>query len=105
MNMILGVLYGIPVGQEESVFNRILAGVTYQNTLINLNSAYPQYISNQVATLSMIMAAISRKLTLNWVIPETAVTGLLFPTTGSLQTAFVDGICTSRPWFSELLYL
>ncbi|MCW5583207.1 MAG: outer membrane protein assembly factor BamA, partial [Gammaproteobacteria bacterium] len=43
----LGVLYGIPIGQERGAFSRILAGVSYQNILIHLISGR---VSNQVST-------------------------------------------------------
>ncbi len=41
----MGVLYGIPVGQENGVFNRIMAGVSLSSTLVTL---IPQNVSNQV---------------------------------------------------------
>ena len=50
MNTILGVLYGIPIGQEDNVFNRIQAGISYQNILINPNTGHPDTISSQVST-------------------------------------------------------
>lgn len=46
----LGVLYGIPVGQEHGVFNRVMAGVAYQNILLNLDNIHSGNVSNQVST-------------------------------------------------------
>lgn len=44
----LGVLYGIPVGQEHGVFNRVMAGVAYQNILLNLDNMHLGNVSSQV---------------------------------------------------------
>lgn len=41
------VLYGIPIGPEDTIINRISAGIGYQNILVHLT---PSGISNQINT-------------------------------------------------------
>lgn len=83
----LGVLYGIPVGHERGVINRLQVGAYYQNILVNL---IPGKVSNQIN------AFINRHdrhlqegdLRLGYV--RDSRDKALFPTRGNLQTMFLD---------------
>lgn len=86
----LGVLYGIPVSQESGAFNRILAGATYQNTLVNLSSR-PGDISNQVSTFINQHGRRFQELNLRLGYSRDSRDKAIFPTSGALHTLFLDG--------------
>lgn len=87
----LGVLYGIPVGQDNGVFKRVLAGVTYQNTLINLNASHPQYISAQVYDFTQRHGRRFQEADFKVGFSRDSRDKALFSTSGSLQSIFLDG--------------
>lgn len=83
----LGLLYGIPVGQEQSAYNRIFAGASYQNILINLirNKA-----SNQVLNFINNHGRRYQELDLKFGYSRDSRDRAIFPTRGSFNTVFVD---------------
>lgn len=83
-----GVLFGIPVGQEQGVINRIQTGIGYQNTLINL---VPDYLSNQINSFVDNHGTHYQELDLKLGYSRDSRDKAIFPTKGALQTAFVDG--------------
>ncbi|RDI41801.1 outer membrane protein assembly factor BamA [Aquicella lusitana] len=85
-----GVLYGIPVGQEIGVINRIQAGLGYQNTLINLNQDLSK-TSSQVATFVNRHGRHFQELDMKLGYTRDSRDKALFPTRGGLQTLFLDG--------------
>lgn len=88
----LGVLYSIPVGQEVGVFNRILAGVTYQQTLIKLvhDKHQPMSISRQVRSFVHDHGRHFNELDLKVGFSRNSLDRAFFPTTGSFHTLFFD---------------
>lgn len=85
-----GVLYGIPVGQETGIFNRVYTGVTYQNTLINPNSD-PANISNQISSFLQRHGRRFQEADFRLGYSRDSRDKAIFPTTGVLQTIFADG--------------
>jgi len=83
----LGVLYGIPVGQEEGVFNRIFAGISYQNILINLISGK---VSNQVNSFINEHGRHYQQADIRLGFSRNSYDKAIFTTKGALQTLFVD---------------
>jgi outer membrane protein insertion porin family len=83
-----GVLYGIPVGQEEGVINRIMAGAGYQNTLINLVNGK---VSAQVNRFTIEQGRRFQELVLKLGYSRDSRDRAIFPTSGGLQTFFVNG--------------
>lgn len=84
-----GVLYGIPVGQENGVYSRILAGATYQNTLITLNRN-PAAISNQVLSFVNRHGRRFQEIDIRFGYSRDSRDRAIFPTCGGIHTAFVD---------------
>jgi outer membrane protein insertion porin family len=84
-----GVLYGIPVGQETGAFNRVYAGATYQNTLIN-TSSNPKKVSNQVRTFLNEHGRRFQELDFTLGYTRDSRDRSIFPTRGSLNTFFFD---------------
>ncbi|MBV9575156.1 MAG: outer membrane protein assembly factor BamA [Gammaproteobacteria bacterium] len=85
-----GVLYGIPVGQEAGIFNRVYAGVTYQNTLINLNSDSTS-VSSQVSDFTQRHGRRFQEADFRLGYSRDSRDKAIFPTRGTLQTIFADG--------------
>jgi len=103
----LGVQYGIPIGQEENVFNRIQAGISYENILINLNNANPGTVSNQVNSYVTRHGRRFESLDLKLGYSRNSLDKAIFPTTGALQTLFLDTYVPVRkqsPSFYTLNY-
>jgi outer membrane protein insertion porin family len=86
----MGVLYGIPIGQEQNVFNRIQTGVNYQNVLVNLNTSNPDTISNQVNTFIDRHGRRFQELDFRLGYSRDGRDKAIFPTNGALQTVFLD---------------
>lgn len=84
----LGVLYGIPIAQEEGVINRILAGATYQNTLVNLVRGK---VSNQVNSFVTDHGRRYQEVDLKIGYSRDSRDRAIFPTKGIFQTLFLDG--------------
>lgn len=84
-----GLLYGIPVGQDNGVFSRVLAGISYQNTLITLNSN-PLAVSNQVLTFINNHGRRFQELDFKLGYSRDSRDRAIFPTRGSVHAAFVD---------------
>jgi outer membrane protein insertion porin family len=83
-----GVLYGIPIGQEEGVINRIMLGAGYQNTLINLVNGK---VSAQVNRFTVEQGRRFQELVLKAGYSRDSRDRAIFPTSGGLQTFFVNG--------------
>ncbi|HVE44802.1 MAG TPA: outer membrane protein assembly factor BamA [Gammaproteobacteria bacterium] len=83
-----GVLYSIPVGQEQGVFNRIETGVGYQNILVNL---IPKYLSNQVNDFITSHGTHFQQADFKIGFSRNSLDKAMFPTRGGLQTLFFDG--------------
>ncbi len=86
----LGVMYGIPVGQEQGVFNRVYAGVTYQNTLINLNSNLAN-VSSQVSAFVNQHGRRFQEADIRLAYSRDSRDKAMFPTKGIMQVMSVDG--------------
>lgn len=82
----LGVLYGIPIGQERGAFTRLLAGLSYQNLLVNLQSG----TSNQVNTFVNNHGRHSQLADFKIGISRDSRNRSIFPTRGSTQSLFLD---------------
>lgn len=83
----LGVLYGIPIGQERGAINRLLAGVSYQNLLVHL---VPGKVSNQVNTFINNHTRHTQELDFKLGISRDSRDRAIFPTRGSSQSLFLD---------------
>src|SRR3989338_1005249 len=82
-----GVLYGIPVGQEEGVINRIQAGAGYQDTIIKI---VPGDISAQVNSYVTEHGTHFQELDMKLGFYRDSRDKAIFPTVGTLQTFFTD---------------
>jgi len=82
----LGVLYGIPIGQERGAFTRVLAGLSYQNLLVHLQSG----TSNQVNTFVNNHSRHSQEADFKIGISRDSRNRSIFPTRGSSQSLFLD---------------
>ena len=85
----LGLVYGIPVSQERSVFSRIIAGVIYQNTLVYLNSN-PMNVSNQVHAFVNQHGKRFQELDFRLGFTRDSRDKAIFATRGILQSFFLD---------------
>lgn len=84
----LGVLYGIPIGQEAGAFNRLQVGASYQNTLVNL---IPKNLSAQVNSFVNQNGRHFQELDMKVGLSRDSRDKAIFPTSGSFQTLFLDG--------------
>ena len=84
-----GVMYAIPIGQEEGAINRIIAGATYQNTLIHLN-AKQNAISAQVLDFITRHGRRFQEMDLRLGYSRDSRDKAIFPTRGNFQTTFAD---------------
>lgn len=84
----LGLLYGVPIGQETNAISRFMFGASYQNTLINLVSGK---LSAQVASFVNQHHRHFQELDLKVGVSRDGRDKAVFPTSGSFQTFFVDG--------------
>ena len=85
----LGVLYGIPVGEQRGIYSRITAGVIYQNTLLYLNSN-PMNVSNQVKSFVSNHGKRYQELDFKLGFSRDSRDRAIFPTRGILQSFFLD---------------
>ncbi|OGT38861.1 MAG: outer membrane protein assembly factor BamA [Gammaproteobacteria bacterium RIFCSPHIGHO2_12_FULL_38_14] len=83
----MGVLYGIPVGQEQEVINRIQLGVGYQDTIVKL---VPGEVSAQVNQYVTEHGTHFQELDMKGGFYRDSRDKAIFPTRGVLQTAFAD---------------
>lgn len=83
----LGMNFGIPVGQQQGVYSRIITGVTYQDTLISL---VPGNVSNQVNQFVTQNGRHFQEADLRLGFSRDSRDKAIFPTSGSLQTLFAD---------------
>lgn len=83
----LGVLYGIPVAQETGVINRVMIGATYQNTLVNL---VPDNLSAEVNDFVTRNGRRFQELDIKLGYSRDSRDKAIFPTTGAIQTLFLD---------------
>jgi outer membrane protein insertion porin family len=83
----VGVLYGIPIGQEHGAFNRVLAGLSVSSTLVSL---IPGNVSNQVNSFVTQNGRRYDEADLKLGYSRDSRDKAIFPTRGLLQSAFVD---------------
>lgn len=83
----MGVLYGIPIGQERGAISRLLAGVSYQNLLVHL---IPGKVSNQVNTFINNHTRHTQEADFKLGISRDSRDRAIFPTRGSSQSLFLD---------------
>lgn len=86
-NYNIGVLYGIPVGQEHGVFNRIMAGLYASSALVTM---IPGNASNQVNTFITRNGRRYDELDFKLGYSRDSRDRAFFPTSGMLQSFFVD---------------
>lgn len=99
-----GVLYGIPIGTDESVINRIQAGINYQNILVNV---FRSKASNQVLSYINNHNRHFQALDFKLGYSRDSRDKIIFPTNGSFQAAFVDvyaPVTKGSPAFYTLNY-
>ncbi len=82
-----GVIYGIPVGQQQGVYSKIIAGAIYQDTLVSL---VPGNVSNQVNTFVTRNGRHFQEADLRVGLSRDSRDKAIFPTSGSIQTLFGD---------------
>ena len=85
----LGVLYGIPIGQEVGVLNRVMLGASYQDTLVNL-SRRSGTVSNQVNSFVNNHGRHYQEIDLRAGYSRDSRDKAIFPTKGGIQTLFLD---------------
>ena len=83
-----GVLFGIPVGQEDGVINRIQVGAGYQNTLLNLINGK---VSAQLNRFTVEQGRRFQEIDLKTGYSRDSRDRAIFPTRGAISTFFVDG--------------
>jgi len=83
----LGVLYGFPVGQQDGVYSRLIAGMVYQDTLVSL---IPGQVSNQVNAFINRNGRHFQEADLRVGYTRDSRDRAIFPTSGSLQTLYAD---------------
>ncbi len=83
----LGVLYGIPIGQERNAFSRLFLGLSYQNLLVHLQGGTP---SNQVLTYIDNHGRHSQVADFKIGLSRDGRNRAIFPTRGTFQTLFLD---------------
>lgn len=82
-----GVLYGIPVGQEEGAINRVMLGAGYQNTLLNLISGK---VSAQINRFATEEGRRFQEVVIKMGYSRDSRDKAILPTKGGLQTFFVN---------------
>jgi outer membrane protein insertion porin family len=82
----LGVLYGIPIGQERWAYTRVLAGLSYQNLLVNLQSNPSLQVLSYINDHSRHSQLADFKLGIS----RDSRNRAIFPTSGSSQSLFMD---------------
>lgn len=83
----LGVLYGIPIGQERGAFSRVFAGVSYQNLLVHI---IPDKVSNQINAFIDSHSRHSQEADLKLGISRDSRDRAIFPTRGTYNSLFLD---------------
>lgn len=84
----LGVMYGIPIGQQKNVYSNIQTGIMYQNTLVNLSSSG---IPNQVLDFVSRHGRRFQEADIKLGFSRDSRDKAIFPTSGNLQTIVADG--------------
>jgi len=83
----LGLLYGIPVGQEHNVYSRVQAGAIYQDTLLNIITGK---ISNQVNAFVTQHGRRFNEVDFRIGYSRDGRDKAITPTHGTFQTLFLD---------------
>lgn len=83
----LGVLYGVPVGQERGVINRISGGASYQDLIVNL---YPTRASNQILSFINNHGSHFQEADFKLGYSRDSRDKAIFPTMGAFNTLFAD---------------
>lgn len=81
-----GIAFGIPLGQELNVDNRLLLGASYQQTVVHLTSEQSAQVNAFVAQHGRLF----RELDLKTGFSRDSRDKALFPTSGMLQTLYAD---------------
>jgi outer membrane protein insertion porin family len=82
----LGVLYGIPLGQEALARTRLAVGLSYQNLLVNLKNG----VSNQIITFVNEHSRHSQEADIKIGLARDTRNRAIFPTRGTIQSLFLD---------------
>lgn len=89
-----GVMYGIPIGQDTTIINRLLLGVAYQDTIVYLpgGSINPLRIpvSNQVSSFVNAHGRHFQELDLKAGYARDSRDRAIFPTRGGAESIYVD---------------
>lgn len=83
-----GVLFGIPVGQEESVINTLQAGLYYQNTMIHISRR--NNLSNQVLAFTDENGRHFQEADAKIGFNRNSLDKTIFPTKGTWQSVVLD---------------
>lgn len=84
-----GVLFGVPVGQEESVINTLQAGLYYQNTMIHISNS-GNNLSNQVAAFTSSNGRHFQEADIRLAFTRNSLDKTIFPTKGAWQSVVLD---------------
>ncbi|EKD70022.1 MAG: hypothetical protein ACD_46C00671G0010 [uncultured bacterium] len=84
-----GVLYGIPIGQESGVINRVQAGVAYQNSLVYLSESLSK-VSKQVMSFVNDHGRHFQEADFKIGYSRDSRDKAIFPTRGVLQSLYFD---------------
>lgn len=84
-----GVLYGIPLSDRDGVMSRLQAGLSYQNTLINLVNS-PTNIPAQIGTYVNNHGRRFQEADFKIGYSRNSLDKAIFPTSGMFQTLFLD---------------
>lgn len=85
----LGVLYSIPIGQEENVFSYLYGGLSYDNVLVRLDNDRTK-VSNQVLDFTQRHGRHFQQADFKFGYSRNSLDRAIFPTRGTLQTAYLD---------------
>jgi outer membrane protein insertion porin family len=85
----LGVLYGIPIGQEPFAISRFYVGASYQDLLIHLNKNRKS-ISKQILSFIDEHGRHPQVIDFNLGVSRDSRDRAIFPTRGSYQSLFLD---------------
>lgn len=91
------VLYGIPVGQEDTVINRVSAGLGYQDTLVHL---IPGGVSNQINSFVTSHGTHFQEIDLKLGYTRDSRDKAIMPTSGIQQNIFFDAFTGSINYYS-----
>lgn len=83
-----GILFGIPIGQEDDVINTLQAGIFYQNTLIH--TVTPSRLSAQVLAFTNQNGRHFQEADIRLGFTRNSLDRAIFPNKGTWQSAMLD---------------